>query len=746
MQLAVGDRRHRSRSVTRRCSSTRACRDYLVKQHGGRPRPDVDDRRHPRDGVQGRERRPPLEPVLPAQARAGLPGRARADDRPATSPTTPTCCPLDEVLASPTSWSSARPTRRTATSPIDLPGRRRVEPARQRGRWCDRRRRVASSSPPTTRTTASGASSTAWSTRSPSTSRCSSWSTTPTTRRSPPSPSTSGRDPRVRTLVNTYGRGPANAIRYGIDAAAPPRRGRDHGRRQRRPAADRPAGAPGRARRRGRRGLAATRPAGSRSAGPLLKGAALPHRRAAPWASFARVGTDDATNSFKAYDTDFVREVGIDSRSGFEIGLELTAKARRLRRPVAELPTIWLDRTIGRVQLRPEGAGSRSTCGGTASRSAPSSRSSRSATGRRGSPRATGDGHARTGAMTRTDASCVTGSAGFIGGYVVEELLARGYDVDRHRQLLEVRPGRRSRTTTTPRYRFVEGDVRDVDLMVELLDGLRPPDRRRRADRRHLLLPRLRLRPARHQRAHHGRRPATPRSGRCRRGRLQKVTYLSSSMVFESTDRWPSREGDERTIPPPLSSYGFQKLAVEYFARAAPGTSTALPYTIVRPFNCVGVGEGRALGRRRDPQRQREARDEPRRARPGPEGAEGPGPAAHPRRRAARCGTTPTAPTWPAASSPRWSHPAALNEDFNLSTAESTTVLELAELIWRKIHGADAAVRGASATTRSSTTCSGACPTSTKAARRARLRRRPPPSTRCSTRSSRGWARRWPTA
>ena len=61
----------------------------------------------------------------------------------------------------------------------------------------------------------------------------------------------------------------------------------------------------------------------------------------------ARVGTHDATNSFKAYSTEFIREVGIHSRSGFEIGLELTAKARRLRRPVAEVPTIWLDRTIG---------------------------------------------------------------------------------------------------------------------------------------------------------------------------------------------------------------------------------------------------------------------------------------------------------------------------------------------------------------------------------------------------------------
>jgi nucleoside-diphosphate-sugar epimerase len=76
---------------------------------------------------------------------------------------------------------------------------------------------------------------------------------------------------------------------------------------------------------------------------------------------------------------------------------------------------------------------------------------------------------------------------------------------------------------------------------------------------------------------------------------MEKVTYLSSSMVFESTTWWPSKEGDERQSPPPLSSYGFQKLSVEYFAHAA-WDQHQLPYTIVRPFNCVGVGDGRALG------------------------------------------------------------------------------------------------------------------------------------------------------
>jgi len=34
-------------------------------------------------------------------------------------------------------------------------------------------------------------------------------------------------------------------------------------------------------------------------------------------------------------------------------------------------------------------------------------------------------------------------------------------------------------------------------------------------------------------------------------------------------------------------------------------------------------------------------------------------------------------------------HPNALNEDFNLSTAEPTTVLDLAENIWRRINGAE---------------------------------------------------------
>ena len=159
-----------------------------------------------------------------------------------------------------------------------------------------------------------------------------------------------GRDPRVRTLVNTYGRGPANAIRFGIDSAAYPvvavtmADGSDD------PRLIDPLA---RLVERGVVVAAASRyaPGGQQVGGPLLK-SALSRAAGRSLGLLARVGTDDATNSFKAYDTAFVREVGIDSRTGFEIGLELTAKARRLRRPVAELPTIWLDRTFGESNFK----------------------------------------------------------------------------------------------------------------------------------------------------------------------------------------------------------------------------------------------------------------------------------------------------------------------------------------------------------------------------------------------------------
>jgi glycosyltransferase involved in cell wall biosynthesis len=152
-------------------------------------------------------------------------------------------------------------------------------------------------------------------------------------------------NPRVVPTLNTYGRGPAFAIRYGIDHARADvvvvtmADGCDDASQ-----IDQLA----RLVERGFVVAAASRyMAGGRQVGaPILKsmmsrGAGL----SLYW--LARVGTHDATSSFKAYDRAFVQEVGIESDAGFEIAIELVAKARRQRLPVAEIPTIWLERTHG---------------------------------------------------------------------------------------------------------------------------------------------------------------------------------------------------------------------------------------------------------------------------------------------------------------------------------------------------------------------------------------------------------------
>jgi dolichol-phosphate mannosyltransferase len=150
---------------------------------------------------------------------------------------------------------------------------------------------------------------------------------------------------RLRPLLNTYGRGPARAIRFGIDHARAPvvvvtmadgcddatqiddlthlvERGVVVAAASRYARTGQQLGAPP-----------------FKSLLSRLAGVSLYH--------LARVGTRDATNSFKAYSTGFIEAVGIESDRGFEIGIELVAKARRARLPVAELPTIWLERSAG---------------------------------------------------------------------------------------------------------------------------------------------------------------------------------------------------------------------------------------------------------------------------------------------------------------------------------------------------------------------------------------------------------------
>ncbi|HEV2756056.1 MAG TPA: glycosyltransferase family 2 protein [Actinomycetota bacterium] len=152
-------------------------------------------------------------------------------------------------------------------------------------------------------------------------------------------------EPRLVPTLNTYGRGPANAIRFGIDAATA-----DVVVVTMADGCDDPQQIDDLVRlvERGVVVAAGSRymNGGQQVGGPFFKSfLSRLAGRTLYW--FARVGTNDATNSFKAYSREFVRDVGIESSSGFEVGLELVAKARRLRLPVAEIPTIWLDRTTG---------------------------------------------------------------------------------------------------------------------------------------------------------------------------------------------------------------------------------------------------------------------------------------------------------------------------------------------------------------------------------------------------------------
>lgn len=64
------------------------------------------------------------------------------------------------------------------------------------------------------------------------------------------------------------------------------------------------------------------------------------------------IGTHDSTNNFKAYDRDFLQSIRIESRSGFELALELTSKAHLSGHTIEEIPTVWRDRTSGASQFK----------------------------------------------------------------------------------------------------------------------------------------------------------------------------------------------------------------------------------------------------------------------------------------------------------------------------------------------------------------------------------------------------------
>jgi nucleoside-diphosphate-sugar epimerase len=264
---------------------------------------------------------------------------------------------------------------------------------------------------------------------------------------------------------------------------------------------------------------------------------------------------------------------------------------------------------------------------------------------------------------------------------VVEELLQAGHQVtglDNYSKYGEVQQA----TLGHPAYRFVQGDAKDAQLLRELMDDvdqvLAGAARIGGISYFHefaydLLAENERITAATFDAAIEAHR----------RGRLKKINVLSSSMVYENAQTWPTPEGEQRRCPPPSSTYGFQKLATEYYVQGA-WEQYRLPYTIIRPFNCVGIGEKRALCekevlsgnvrlamshvvpdliqkvlRKQDPLHLLGDGRQVRHYTYGADLARG----------IRLC----------------IERPEAVNEDFNLSTEASTTVLELAEMIWNKL-------------------------------------------------------------
>jgi UDP-glucose 4-epimerase len=279
----------------------------------------------------------------------------------------------------------------------------------------------------------------------------------------------------------------------------------------------------------------------------------------------------------------------------------------------------------------------------------------------------------------------VTGAAGFINGYLVPDLLEAGHDVVGLDDFSKY--GRLTKSYDDhPRYQFVEGDAKDAALMRELaadcdqvvaaaamiggISYFHEFAYDLLAENERILAATFDAAIAAH-----------------RDGHLQRIIVVSSSMVYESATIFPTPEGAQLTSPPPISTYGFQKLASEYFAKGAL-EQYGLPYTIVRPFNCVGIGERRALRdtdimsgnvklalshvvpdlvlkvlKGQDPLHILGDGSQVRHYTYGGDLARG---------------------IRLALESPK-----AINDDFNLSIATSTTVLELAECIWSKVHGDD---------------------------------------------------------
>jgi len=154
--------------------------------------------------------------------------------------------------------------------------------------------------------------------------------------------------------------------------------------------------------------------------------------------------------------------------------------------------------------------------------------------------------------------------------------------------------------------------------------------------------------------------------------RVERLTYVSSSMVFENATEFPTTEEYVRDTPIPTSAYGFSKLAGEMYCRAI-NDEHGLPYTICRPFNAYGPGEMPDP----EPGIAHMVPDVIKKVLAGQKPLQIFGSGEQTR-------TITHVDDIADGIVTATSHPAAENEDFNISASEEMTVAEIARVIWEE--------------------------------------------------------------
>lgn len=187
--------------------------------------------------------------------------------------------------------------------------------------------------------------------------------------------------------------------------------------------------------------------------------------------------------------------------------------------------------------------------------------------------------------MNNTKTAIITGSQGFIGSYLVEELISNGYKIigiDNYSKY-----GKISRP---------HDNHKNFKLIIHDLSKSFPKTKK----------PDFIIAGAAmiggisyfHQYAYDllstNERILSNTFDYAIKNKIKRIIVLSSSMVYENSNVFPSTEICLTTSPAPNSSYGFQKLSSEYFAKSA-YKQYGIEYTIIRPFNCIGVGEDKSI-------------------------------------------------------------------------------------------------------------------------------------------------------